>query len=71
MKKEIADGLYFEGGFVVLTWGGYKYDIARERIDTPEKLLFLGMSFSPEILDGSSQDTFIYHGDYEEKRMET
>ena len=40
MKKEIADGLYFKEGFVVLTWGRYEYDIARERIDTPEKLLF-------------------------------
>ena len=39
MRKEIAEGLYFKAGFVVLTWGGYEYDIARERIDTPEKLL--------------------------------
>lgn len=37
--KKMKDGLQIIDGYVLLTWNGAAYDIALDRISTPEQLL--------------------------------
>ena len=38
-EKMLTEGIRVENGYVVLSWGGYEYNIEESRVDTESALL--------------------------------